>query len=681
MKIGKINHSPLKKCIFAFMILWAMGDKKRYGIISFFVLFWGAALHGQEVQDATSEDSVHVAANSGDGINYTPTYYYSVNSLIPTTSKRFFADTSIFNSYNQDASLRSRNLYANLGIFGQAQFSMNFSFERMHGFTYKTMPYKSYLRTIDHWKMYEPDKTYTHLEWNFISGNEHHFSVAHAQKITDDLSFGLALESILAEGRYLRQRVRDINLGLTFQYLMPSHRYGFEAYYICNFLSLNENGGVADDSFFEKDSSNNPRTISIRLGNASSSTFQNIFLFRQFLALSGKDTTGIVKNRIGFLVHDFQVNTSKNHFFDTHLGAGNDAVFYLRRDTTSDLTKNYLLRNSFMWTNYKPGDTMPNKANYLHIAAGILYDFIQVKDTGVFPNFIANGDTLIRVNRHFIPFVNNQFTPFGRIYLNLFNHLHIEASLFFTLNGYNAGDLTLNGKAGLDLSNKGDHKHELALNLGLYNYSPDYFFTHLVANSYLWENKLNKQQTLLIGAEWNHKQYQIGLNYYTLHNYTLLDTNSLPVQLNGFANVYQFTAYIPFHYKGFGFNTHIYLQYTDNKSIRIPTFVGRQSVYYGFFLFKKALYLQAGADFLYNTAYYANSYNPVLQQFYMQNTKEIGNYGYLDFYLRAKVNRFVISAKLTHVWAGLFGKNYYLVPHYPAQDFGFTAGISWRFYD
>jgi hypothetical protein len=203
----------------------------------------------------------------------------------------------------------------------------------------------------------------------------------------------------------------------------------------------------------------------------------------------------------------------------------------------------------------------------------------------------------------------------------------------------------------------------------------------LAANNFFWKNELKKQQTLFLGVEWNHKQYSLGLNYYTLHNYTLLDANSLPMQLTDFANVYQFTAYIPFHYKGFGFNTNIYVQYTGHAAVRIPKFVGRQSVYYGFFLFKKALYLQSGFDFLYNTAYYANAYNPALQQFQLQNTKEIGNYGYLDFYLRAKINRFVLSAKLTHFWAGLLRKTYYFVPHYPARDFGFAFGISWRFYD
>ena len=661
------------------MVLRAKEDMKKHCIVLIFT-FLATVLYGQNFQDSTQIDSARYAMNTEEGVNYTPTYYYHIHSLLPTTPRRMLADTSIFNFYNQDVSLDSRNLYANLGMFGQAQFPMNFTFERLHGFAYKTLPYGSYLRTVENWKMYSPDKIYTYLEWNFIIGGEHHFSVAHAQKITDDLNFRLSLESIFAQGRYVQQRVRDVNLGAAFDYVMPSHRYGFNAYYICNYLNLNENGGIVHDSLFEKGNSTNPLNINVRFAKANSSIFQNTFFFRHFLALSGRDTTGVVKNRIGFLVHDIQFNTSKNKFTDNQVNPDFYAVCYFNRDTTADSTTYSLLRNSFMWTNYLPNDTMSNKANCLHMAAGVLYDFIRVND---FHDFIPLGEGIsIRVRKSKPSFVNNQLTPFGRVNVQLFNRLQIDASVFFTLNGYNAGDFTLNGKIGLDLAKKEDSRHEIAFNLGLYNYSPDYFFTHLTANNFIWRNDaFKKQQTLFLGAEWVRKKYTLRLNYYSLRKYTLLDANSLPIQLEGFAHVYQFAACIPFHYKGFGFNTNIYVQYADNKAVHIPILVGRQSVYYGFPLFKKALYLQSGFDFLYNTAYYANAYNPALQQFQLQKTKEIGNYGYLDFYLRAKINRFVVSAKITHFLAGLLGKNYYLVPHYPARDFGFSAGIWWRFYD
>jgi len=660
------------------MISQVVEKAKKHCVLLIFTML-GIVSYGQDFEGDFPTDSSNYEMDTEDGVNYTPTYYYYTHSLLPTTPKRMFADTSIFNFYNQDVSLQSRSLYANLGLFGHAHFPMNFSFERLHGFIYKTFPFQSYLRTIENWKMYHPDKTYSYLEWNFIGNGEHHFSAEHAQNVTDNLNFRLSLETIYAGGRFARQRVRDVNLGATFDYLMPSRRYGFDAYYICNFMDLNENGGIEHDSLFEKDSSNNPRNINVRFANANNTIFQNTLFFRHFLTLSGKDSTGMAKKGIGFLVHNLQFNTSKNQFTDKSLDAKYYNAFYFDKKTTSDSIKQYILRNSFIWTNYMPNDIMPNKANYLHIAAGILYDFILLKDLRHVDTLKNEYDAVIV--RKSINFSNNQLTPFGRVHTRLFNRVYVDASLFFTLNGYNAGDLTLNGKAGLDLSKKENRKQEIAFNLGLYNYSPDYFFTYLFANNYYWKNDLNKQQTLFFGAEWLYKEYSLSLNYYSLRNHTLLDTNSLPIQLNGFANIYQIAAYIPFHYKGFGFNTNIYVQYTDNEEIRIPLFVGRQSVYYGFFLFKRALYLQSGFDFQYNTAYYANSYNPALQQFHLQNAKEIGNYGYLDLYLRGKINRFVISAKATHFLAGMLGKNYYLVPHYPARDFGFAVSIWWRFYD
>ena len=85
---------------------------------------------------------------------------------------------------------------------------------------------------------------------------------------------------------------------------------------------------------------------------------------------------------------------------------------------------------------------------------------------------------------------------------------------------------------------------------------------------------------------------------------------------------------------------------------------------------------------MYNTAYYANAYNPALQMFYLQNDTKIGNYGYLDVFVKAKIirSRLTLLAKLTHVWGNAFTQ-YYLTPHYPSKDFGFSIGVSWRFHD
>jgi len=717
---------------------------------------------GQTNPEMEFDDGTPQAMTEEGGKNYAPAYYYYTQSLFPITIKHTLIDTSVYNPYNEDVSLFSRNLYANLGIFGQANYSMNFSFYRKHGFSYKTLPYNTYLRTIENWKLFLPEGVYTNLQYNFSNVKENRFSVTHAQKIADNLHLDLGLETIIAEGRYLNQKIRNVNFGTSLRYNLPSNRYGFAAYYYLNLIKNQENGGITTDSLFYIDDSGNarkksPTSINVRFLNADNHLFQNTFFFRQYVSLSGWEkpkqskkeqkikrknesesenldenegensdeteaesenlneneteseslsedfseneteneeneseseeeseeenvSTKTRKSKIGYLVHDFEFSSSKNLFSASGLDTTYFSMFNFSRTATNDSVKYYQIRNSILWSNFMPEDTMPNKKHFIRFAAGIMHMFINVSFT---PYLFANlDDTIFNLTDSPIAkFTDNQLTPLGVLHLKLFKRLELQANAMITLNGYNAGDVTIDGKATLNVSQRRNAKHEIVLKMALYNHSPDYFFTHFMANNYRWMHNLDKQQTVVAGVAWEHKNYSIGLNYYTLNNYTLLNEHCQPEQIDNLANVYQLAAYIPFHFKGFGFNSNIYAQYTDNKKINIPIFATRQTVYYGFSLFKKAMYLQLGVDFLYNTAYYANEYNPVLQQFYLQNEKQIGNYPYLDAFLRAKLGRFQLQVKGTHLLEGLLGYNYYLIPHYPAKGRGFAVGILWNFYD
>ena len=640
---------------------------------------------GQNAQETHHDDSTHHAMEEEGGKNYAPAYYYYIHSQLPTTIEQTLIDTSVYNPYNEDVSLFSRNLYAHLGIFGQAHYPMNFSFYRKHGFSYKTLPYSTYLRTIENWQFFLPEGVYTNLQYNFSNGKENHFSIKHAQKITDNLNLDAGLETIIAEGRYVRQKIRNVNFGVSLRYNLPSNRYGFAAYYFLNLIKNQENGGILHDSLLK--SGNSPSSIGMRFSNnqAYNQLFQNTFFFRQYLSLSGKqkqnDSLNIdtvvftIKNTLGYLVHDFEYSSSKNRFSATGLDTAFLPMFHFDEKNTNDSTKNYQIRNSILWSSYKPDDTMPDKQHFIRFAAGVMHTFIHLQ----YPFFTNFNDTdfTVKMITPLFQFTDNQITPLGMMHLKLFNRFQIKANALVTLNGYNAGDITIDGKMLLDISRKEQPKHEMLLKMAFYNYSPDYFFTRLTANN----DDLEKQQTITAGIAWEHNQYSVGLNYYVLNNYTFINEHRETEQISNFANVYQFAAYIPFHFKGFGFNSNIYVQYADNEKIKIPVFVTRQTVYYGFPMFRKKLYLQVGLDFLYNTAYYANAYNPVLQQFYVQESTQIGNYPYLDVYLRAKINRFQFQVKGTHLYSGLLEYNYYLVPHYPVKNRGFAIGILWNFYD
>ncbi|MDR1792127.1 MAG: putative porin [Bacteroidales bacterium] len=618
-----------------------------------------AQIETTEVSDSTENE-----LSDEVGREYAPAFSYFISSFLPTLHENIFVDTNFYLPYNEDITLYSHNLYARMNCFGQAGFAMNFNAEQKHGFTYKSLPYTDYLRTMENWKLYDVESVYANLSYHFTNGKENHFAIDYAQKIYQNLSLNVSMQSVVGTGRYVRQAVRDVNMGINLNYFTLNKRYGFSAYYILNYFKLQENGGLTDDGYFEsKDTGRSTSQIPVRFANASNRLFTNEFLFRHYIALSNSKNLDSNRWGGGYFVHDLGLSTHYNRFTDNEIHEQYFDHIYLDSSQTNDFCRDMEFSTRLFWSSYQPDDTFSNKKNFIHFAAGAEYSFCQVKDT----SYIYRTHLL---------------TPLANLHIKLFNTLNINAKALFTVTGYNAGDITLEGNLSFDIQRKERTKHRLRAGVSFYNHTPDYFYTHLITNYFQWDNpSLKKAQTLHADFSWLYKNFEIGIHYFGLMNHTYLNINSLPEQLTQYTNVYQLSIALPFYIKGFGLQTQAYLQYADNEIIRIPYFAGRQIVYYGFHLFKKALYLQFGFDFTYNTDYYANAYNPVLQQFYLQNDKKIGNYGYLDFYLQAKIGRFTAKAKMTHLWGGLFGKHYFLIPHYPAHDIGFSVGIEWRFYD
>ena len=111
----------------------------------------------------------------------------------------------------------------------------------------------------------------------------------------------------------------------------------------------------------------------------------------------------------------------------------------------------------------------------------------------------------------------------------------------------------------------------------------------------------------------------------------------------------------------FGFdNTFLYQKVTQSDAIlNVPDFTLRSAFYFSDSYFKnKALYLQTGIVLNYFTSYFANDYNPVVGEFFVQNEKKIGNFPLFDFFVNAKIQRTRIYLKAEH-FNSLFSSNKY----------------------
>ena len=93
------------------------------------------------------------------------------------------------------------------------------------------------------------------------------------------------------------------------------------------------------------------------------------------------------------------------------------------------------------------------------------------------------------------------------------------------------------------------------------------------------------------------------------------------------------------------------------------------------------MYIQTGITFSYFSKYYANSYNPLLSEFNLQNNVEIGNYPVIDVFINARVRSMRLFLKAEHINTLLSKKgNYYSAPNYPYRDYVLRFGIVWNFF-
>tara|TARA_R110002012_G_scaffold271721_1_gene456967 strand:- start:245 stop:2233 length:1989 start_codon:yes stop_codon:yes gene_type:complete len=114
--------------------------------------------------------------------------------------------------------------------------------------------------------------------------------------------------------------------------------------------------------------------------------------------------------------------------------------------------------------------------------------------------------------------------------------------------------------------------------------------------------------------------------------------------------------------------------------LNVPDVVGRGSFYFTDRLFKKALFLQTGITANYFTKYNLNGYDPILAEFYVQNTEELGNFPLLDFFINMKVRQTRIFIKAEHFNSSFTGSDFYSAPGYPYRDFNIRFGIVWNFF-
>ena len=203
-----------------------------------------------------------------------------------------------------------------------------------------------------------------------------------------------------------------------------------------------------------------------------------------------------------------------------------------------------------------------------------------------------------------------------------------------------------------------------------------------VYNDYNWQNNFSNVNTRDLGFEIHSKWIHASLNFTNIDNYTYFDENNSPQQFPNQITYLKVKGNREFQFGKFALdNTFMFQNVSSGSSVfRVPEIVTRNTFYYTDFWFKgKPMLVNIGVTFKYFTKYKANAYNPLLAEFTLQNTDEIG-FPTFDVFFNAQVRRTRLYLKVDNMTSGFSKKNYFSAPNYPYRDFTIRFGLVWNWF-
>ena len=336
-------------------------------------------------------------------------------------------------------------------------------------------------------------------------------------------------------------------------------------------------------------------------------------------------------------------------------------------------------------------------ATYANTTLGALKFNIGYNNSNYGYNSLVNLNNQLLTNRLLTSVVS-----FGGGYEKSFGGFNLKGDFGVNLSGDIDGNFLH-----LQANYSFNEDTELTLSLNENSTAPNYNYQlfHSDYLDYNWQHSFKNQQLKQFALEFNSKKFGIlKVDYSTINNYLYFsktgdeatipvefDDTMNPIEFAGTVNPLQFDGTVnyirakvskEFKYRHFALNnTILYQNVLDGVGVmNVPEIVTRNTFYYTNEFFKKALFLQTGVTFSYFSKYHMNAYDPLLAEFYTQNTTEIGDFPRIDFFINAKISQTRIYLKAEHFNSSFTGYDFYSAPNYPYRDFVVRFGIVWNFF-
>jgi hypothetical protein len=493
--------------------------------------------------------------------------------------------------------------------------------------------------------------------------------------VSPRLNFSIAYKGLRSEGRYINQLSSTGNFRFTTSYNTKNQRYFANAHYVSQDILNEENGGITTTEDFE---SENP-------------DFQN----RERLEVYLNDAKSFLKGKRVFLDHIFRVNSEKgnNNLYVGHQFNYENKYFEYNQATVPSSvggTTVYRFGDSYKTS----GINDQTHYNKTYNKVGLIYENttlgkFQFYADDFFSNFYYN-QILILDDETVPSSLSRRINSIAGQYDYQKNKW--TGKFLFTRSVTNQSLSNLEAKLQYELNDETQLSFQYQNINKLANDNYNLYQSSYV--NYNWSNDFKNEKINSIIVNANSPWVDVSVQYSTLNDHLYFADVSTPDQIaenqqiiapTQYANTINYLsvkASNEFKFGKFALDNTILYQKVDqsNTILNVPEFLTRNTLYYSQDIFHKALFFQTGVTFNYFTNYYANEYNPVIGEFFVQEKKEIGNFANLDFFFNARIQRTRIYLIAEHFNSSFSGNNFYSSPNNPYRDFMIRFGLVWNFF-
>ena len=482
---------------------------------------------------------------------------------------------------------------------------------------------------------------------------------------SEKFNFSIAYKGMRSLGKYQHLLSSTGNFRFTTNYSSKNKRYLLRTHIVMQDIFNEENGGISEADLLDFESGN-PEFIDRSLFDPLFENAQN--------SLEGKR----------FHMEHSYVLKQADSLNSNQISVGNvftleDKYYHYTQDAS-----NSFFGDPFVTSNISDKSTL--EAFYAELNARYSNKVIGDFKFGLgYDNFNYGYNSVVILNSQRIANrLLGELVSFRAAYENIIGPLEVKGDVGINLIGDIKGNF-VNGAVSYAYNNDLDVYASINLN----SKAPDFNFQLYQSDylSYNWQNNFKNQQTRQLALELKSKKLgTLQIDYTSVDNYLYFSKNEAdavkPFQHKGSVNYIRAKASNEISFKKFALNNTVLFQSVmkGEAVLNVPKLVMRHSLYYTNEFFKKALFLQTGVTFSYFSSYMMNAYDPLLAEFYTQNTTEIGDFPRMDFFINAKISQARIYLKAEHFNSSFTGYDFYSAPNYPYRDFTVRFGIVWNFF-